>query len=119
MVQGLLSLQETPLTGTLVQAPVNTLQLSAVHGLLSTQRGVPRQTVKLQVSFWVHRLPSLQGDPFRFPVTVHVPLLHCSLVQGLPSLHGPVRFTGRQFPRTQSQRLQAVSAGQRLSKYST
>jgi hypothetical protein len=97
-----------------VQVPVNTLQLSAVHGLVSTHRGVPRQTEELQISFSVHRLPSLQGDPFRFPVTVHDPLPHCSVVQGLPSLHGPVRFTAAQVPPTQLHCWQVVDGGHLL-----
>jgi len=110
MVQPLLSLQAS------VWTQLVPLQVSIVQAFPSSQfSGVPGwQKPLLHISPVVHWFPSLQGAPFRNPVPVHTPVMHCSLVQGLPSLQGPVMLRPRQFPPTQSNTRQAVGGGQAL-----
>jgi hypothetical protein len=82
------SLQAVPLLATCVQ-PVLGAQLSAVHGLRSSQFGAPapRHAPFLQVSFSVQASPSEHAVPFFISECAQRCLAtsHESVVQGLPS----------------------------------
>jgi hypothetical protein len=113
----------------LLTHPVAGLQLSAVHGLLSSQVGgvpathpvaglqvsmplqalpslqltaVPVQIPPVQASPVVHMLLSLHGVPFRTGVFEHVLFAQLSVVQVLLSLQGS-GFTTAQRPLVGSQ----------------
>ena len=130
VVHALPSLHAVPFSGVgSLTHPVAGLQLSAVHGLLSSQvRGVPaaHPVVGLQVSMPLQALPSLQltaapvqippvqaspvvhmllslhGVPFRTGVFEHVLFAQLSVVQVLLSLQGS-GFTTAQRPLVGSQ----------------
>ena len=128
VVHALPSSQAGPVSGALTH-PVAGLQLSAVHGLLSSQVGgvpathpvvglqvsmplqalpslqltaVPVQIPPVQASPVVHMLLSLHGVPFRTGVFEHVLFAQLSVVQVLLSLQGS-GFTTAQRPLVGSQ----------------
>jgi hypothetical protein len=92
VVHALPSLHAAPVVGTCWQglAAFAGLQLSAVHGLLSSQfkAALPWHTpAALQTSPVVHALPSLQAVPVSGVNTHPVAGLQLSCVQALLSLH--------------------------------
>jgi hypothetical protein len=88
VVQALPSLQAVPFETGVVVHPNAGLQLSFVQTLLSLQTtAVPPQVPFVHWSLVVHRLPSLQGDPFVTGVAEQpVAGLQLSVVQALLSL---------------------------------
>jgi hypothetical protein len=88
-LQALPSAHDAPFATGVFTQPVDVLQLSVVHTLLSLQLGaVPEVHVPLwQVSLPLQAFPSEQEEPFVTGVFTHpVDALHESVVQTLPSL---------------------------------